>query len=167
MSVYSKEVTFDIFDDIETDLIARKIYGTGYKIMMCLHFNEYTPTDLFKELKLSRKTINNHLTTLVKSGLVTKSKWGHNVYYKLTDDCKQIMYDTVVDYMIEHYRQINGNLDKYNAYKLESTLYGILKAKFGKREALRLIVEGRQLEDWWTVDYMEKEIERLTVNIDE
>ena len=85
--------------------------STRLKILNLLKDKELSVTELIEKTKLSQANISQHLSIMKSKGIVTSSRKGKNIYYKLTNPKIIKAFDIIRDILAEKLKK-NGKMVK-------------------------------------------------------
>ena len=83
--------------------------STRLEILNLLRDKERSVTELIEKTKLSQANISQHLSIMKSKGIVTSSRKGKNIYYKLTNPKIIKAFDIIREVLTERLRQ-NGKI---------------------------------------------------------
>ena len=84
---------------------------TRLEILNLLRDKELSVTELIKKTKLSQANISQHLSIMKSKGIVTSSRNGKNIYYKLTNQKIIKAFDIIREVLTERLKE-NGRIVK-------------------------------------------------------
>ncbi len=85
--------------------------STRLEILNLLRDKELSVTELIEKTKLSQANISQHLSIMKSKGIVTSSRKGKNIYYKLTNPKIVKAFDIIREVLAERLKQ-NGKIIK-------------------------------------------------------
>src|SRR3989338_6995156 len=85
--------------------------STRLEILTLLRDKELSVSELIEKTKLSQANISQHLSIMKSKGIVTSSRKGKNIYYKLTNPKIIKAFDIIREVLAEKLRE-NGRMIK-------------------------------------------------------
>ena len=85
--------------------------STRLEILNLLRDKEFSVTELIEKTKLSQSNISQHLSIMKSKGIVTSSRKGKNIHYKLTNPKIIKAFDIMKEVLTEKLKE-NGRIVK-------------------------------------------------------